>query len=71
MTPDRLTLHVTGTDDLVVRVRATSHWSVKPDGCAAATDDGWTRAARPAARDGHTHAVARRNTVRELTPARR
>jgi len=42
MTPDRLTLHVTGTDDLVVRVRATSHWSVKPDGCASATDDGWT-----------------------------
>jgi hypothetical protein len=42
MTPDRVTLRVTGTDDLVVRVRATSHWSVKPGGCATATDDGWT-----------------------------
>ncbi len=42
MSPDRVTLHVTGTGDLVVRVRATSHWSVHPGGCADATDDGWT-----------------------------
>jgi hypothetical protein len=43
MSPDRVTLNVTGADDLVLRVRATRHWSVKPRGCAAATDDGWTR----------------------------
>jgi hypothetical protein len=42
MSPDRLTLAVSGTDDLVLRVRATSHWSVRPGGCAASTDDGWT-----------------------------
>ncbi len=43
MSPDRVTLTVSGPDDLVVRVRATSHWSVHPGGCAASTDDGWTR----------------------------
>jgi len=43
MSPDRVTLNVTGSDDLVLRVRATKHWSVAPGGCAAATDDGWTR----------------------------
>ena len=43
MTPDRMTLSVSGTGDLVLRVRATSHWSVRPGGCAASTDDGWTR----------------------------
>jgi hypothetical protein len=42
MSPDRVTINVTGSDDLVLRVRATSHWSVKPGGCAASTDDGWT-----------------------------
>ncbi len=42
MSPDRVTLTVTGSDDLVVRVRATRHWSVQPGGCAASTDDGWT-----------------------------
>jgi hypothetical protein len=42
MSPDRLTLAVSGTDDLVLRVRSTSHWSVGPGGCAASTDDGWT-----------------------------
>ena len=30
------------TDDLVLRVRATSHWAVQPGGCADSTDDGWT-----------------------------
>jgi len=43
MSPDRVTLTVSGTDDLVVRIRATSHWAVHPGGCAASTDDGWTR----------------------------
>ena len=43
MSPDRVTLNVTGTDDILLRVRATSHWSVRPGGCAASTDDGWTR----------------------------
>jgi hypothetical protein len=43
MSPDRVTLNVTGPDDLVLRVRATKHWSVAPGGCAAATADGWTR----------------------------
>lgn len=42
MTPDRVVLNVTGPDDLVLRVRATSHWAVKPGGCADSTDDGWT-----------------------------
>jgi hypothetical protein len=42
MTPDRVTLDVTGTDDVVLRVRATSHWAVRPGGCADSTDDGWT-----------------------------
>jgi hypothetical protein len=42
MSPDRVTLHVTGADAIVLRVRATRHWSVEPGGCAAATDDGWT-----------------------------
>ncbi len=42
MSPDRVTLHVTGSDDLVLRVRATSHWTVRPGGCADSTDDGWT-----------------------------
>ena len=43
MSPDRVTLAVTGSSDLVLRVRATKHWSVAPGGCAAATADGWTR----------------------------
>jgi len=43
MSPDRVTLAVTGSNDLVLRVRATRHWSVAPGGCAAATADGWTR----------------------------
>ncbi len=42
ISPDRVTLDVTGTGAIVVRVRATSHWAVHPGGCAAATDDGWT-----------------------------
>ncbi len=42
MSPDRVTLHVSGSDAVVVRVRATRYWTVRPGGCAAATDDGWT-----------------------------
>ncbi len=42
MTPDRVTLQVIGSDAVVVRVRATSHWAVHPGGCADSTDDGWT-----------------------------
>ena len=39
---ERVTLAVSGPGDLVVRVRATSHWAVHPGGCAASTHDGWT-----------------------------
>ena len=42
MTPDRVTLDVTGPGNLLLRVRATSHWSVSPSGCAASTKNGWT-----------------------------
>jgi hypothetical protein len=42
MSPDRVTLAVSRPGDLMVRVRATRHWSVNPGGCAASTDDGWT-----------------------------
>jgi len=42
MSPDRVTLQVSAPGDLVVRVRATSHWAVHPGGCAGSTDDGWT-----------------------------
>jgi hypothetical protein len=42
MSPDRVVLNITGTDDVVLRVRATRHWSVEPEGCATSTDDGWT-----------------------------
>src|SRR5262249_48418189 len=42
ISPDLVTLDVTGPGDLVVRVRATRHWSVSPSGCAASTKDGWT-----------------------------
>jgi hypothetical protein len=42
MTPDRVTLNVTGVGDLVLRVRATRHWRVQPGGCVDSTDDGWT-----------------------------
>jgi hypothetical protein len=42
MSPDRVSLDVKGPGDLVVRIRATSHWSVGPSGCVASTKDGWT-----------------------------
>jgi hypothetical protein len=42
MSPDRVTLDVSGPGNLILRVRATSHWSVSPSGCAASTSDGWT-----------------------------
>jgi hypothetical protein len=43
LSPDRFTLDVHAAGDVVVRVRATSHWSVsEDDGCATATPDGWT-----------------------------
>jgi hypothetical protein len=42
MTPDRVTLDVTGPGSLLLRVRATTHWSVSPSGCAASSTDGWT-----------------------------
>jgi hypothetical protein len=42
MSPDRVTLQVSAAQDIVVRVRATSHWTVHPGGCATSTDDGWT-----------------------------
>jgi hypothetical protein len=42
MSPDRVTLDVTAPGTLILRVHATSHWSVSPSGCAASTPDGWT-----------------------------
>jgi len=42
MSPDRVTLSVSGSHDLVLRVRATRHWSVSPSGCAGSTKGGWT-----------------------------
>ena len=42
MSPDRVTINVTGTHDLLLRVRATRHWSVDPSGCASSSHDGWT-----------------------------
>jgi hypothetical protein len=42
MSPDRVTIQVSGPGDLMMRVRATSHWSVEPGGCATSTDNGWT-----------------------------
>jgi hypothetical protein len=42
MSPDRVTLDVTGSDAVVVRVHATRHWAVHPGGCADSTADGWT-----------------------------
>jgi hypothetical protein len=42
MSPDRVTISVRGPGDLVLRVRATRHWSVSPSGCATSTEDGWT-----------------------------
>ena len=63
MSPDRLTLNVTGTDDVVVRVHATRHWAVHPGGCAASTDDGWTVLRNLPLGNGDAHAVARGHTV--------
>jgi len=40
--PDRVVLAVQAPGDLVLRVRATSHWDVHGGGCAASTPDGWT-----------------------------
>jgi hypothetical protein len=34
---------VSGSADVVLRVRATSHWSLDPSGCATSTNDGWTQ----------------------------
>jgi hypothetical protein len=40
--PDRFTVDVREPADIVVRVRESRHWLVEGDGCAGATDDGWT-----------------------------
>ena len=42
LTADRLTINVRTPGDIVLRVRATSHWKVGRGGCAASTKDGWT-----------------------------
>ena len=70
MSPDRVTLHVTGSDDLVLRVRATSHWTVHPGGCADSTDDGWTiLRGLPRGTVTLTQSLAR-NSLPRLTPGR-
>jgi hypothetical protein len=43
LAPDKFVLEVHEPGDVVVRVRATRHWSVPAGGCAQATDDGWTQ----------------------------
>ena len=40
--PDQITVDVSGPGDVVVRVRASTHWAVPNPGCAAADPDGWT-----------------------------
>jgi hypothetical protein len=40
---DSFTLDVYATGDVVVRIRASSHWSVPVPGCAARTATGWIR----------------------------
>jgi len=40
---DRVELDVHGPGDVVVRVRASTHWRVVGPGCAQRTEDGWTR----------------------------
>lgn len=40
--PDRLTLAVQAPGDLILRIRATRHWSLRGGGCVASTPDGWT-----------------------------
>jgi hypothetical protein len=40
---DSFTVRVDTPGDVVVRIRYSSHWDVDGPGCAAPTDDGWTR----------------------------
>ena len=66
MSPDRVTIQVSGPGDLVMRVRATSHWSVEPGGCATSTDDGWTVLRNLPLGHRHPDAVARGNALPQL-----
>jgi len=40
---DHVELDVQGRGEIVLRVRSSSHWRVVGPGCAARTDEGWTR----------------------------
>jgi hypothetical protein len=40
--PDSFTVQVTSPGDVVVRLRASTHWSVPAPGCVAADPNGWT-----------------------------
>jgi hypothetical protein len=43
LSPDRFVLDVSSPGTLLVRVRASSHWAVRGEGCVDASDDGWTQ----------------------------
>ena len=40
---DRFVLNASSPGTLVVRVRASTHWALRGEGCVEATDDGWTQ----------------------------
>src|SRR5436190_11159958 len=43
LSPDRFVLDASSPGTLVVRVRASTHWALRGEGCVEATDDGWTQ----------------------------
>ena len=43
LSPDRFVLNASSPGTLVVRVRASTHWALRGEGCVEATDDGWTQ----------------------------
>jgi hypothetical protein len=42
ITPDSFTVELSSTGDVVVRVRASTHWAVPAPGCVSSDADGWT-----------------------------
>jgi hypothetical protein len=40
--PDSFTVQVAGPGDVVVRLRASTHWAVAAPGCATTDPNGWT-----------------------------
>ena len=43
LSADRFVLNASSPGTLVVRVRASTHWALRGEGCVEATDDGWTQ----------------------------